>query len=141
MLTDMDTKQCIDCGLHKSLSEFYKDKSRSTGYAYNCKPCHQKRVNIFHNSWGIGIYKVLNKITNEFYVGQSTQLRRRKCEHFTLNKTEGVASPLLDNNIRHYGKQNFKFIILKKCLVDELEQLEQQYIQELKPTLNNSDKL
>ena len=137
----METRHCRKCGKLKPLIEFNKDKSRSLGYTYYCKPCHQERVNQFHNSWGSGIYQVLNKITNEFYIGQSNQLRRRKCEHFTLNKTEGVASPLLDNNIRHYGKQNFKFIILKKCLVDELEQLEQQYIQELKPTLNNSDKL
>ena len=136
----MENKQCLTCKLHKPLTEFNKDKSRLSGYTCYCKPCHQKRVNRFHNSWGAGIYQVLNKITNEFYIGQSTQLRRRKCEHFTLNKPDNIASPLLRNSIRQYGKQNFEFIILNKCSANELEQLEKQYIKELKPTLNNSDK-
>ena len=136
----METRHCRKCDKLKPLIEFNKDKSRSLGYTYYCKPCHQERVNQFHNSWGSGIYQVLNKITNEFYIGQSNQLRRRKCEHFTLNKPDYVASLLLRDSIRQYGKQNFEFIILKKCSVNELEQLEKQYIQELKPILNNSDK-
>jgi hypothetical protein len=135
----MTTKQCSTCGLHKPLTEFNKDKTRLLGYTYYCKPCQQERVTRFHNSWGSGIYQVLNKVTNESYVGKSTQLRRRKCEHFTLGKPDYVASPLLLNSIRQYGKQNFEFIILNKCSVDELDKLEKQYIQELKPILNNND--
>ena len=131
---------CTGCGIYKPLNEFNKDKSKPTGYAGYCKPCHQARVSKFHNSWGSGIYQVLNKITNVFYVGKSSQLRRRKCEHFTLNKPDNVASPLLRDSIKQYGKQNFEFIILKKCSVDKLDKLEKQYIQELKPTLNNNDK-
>ena len=135
----MATKICSKCRNVKPLSAFNKDKSRISGYYYYCKSCHRARVNDFHNSWGSGIYKVVNKITDEFYVGQSNQLRRRKAEHFTKNKTAGVSSPLLDNNIKQYGKHNFDFIILKQCDVSELEQLEKQYIQELKPTLNTND--
>ena len=137
----MDTKQCTKCGEIKSLTEFNKDKSRLSGYTYYCKTCFRVRVDSFHNSWGSGVYRIINKITNESYIGQSTQLRRRKCEHFTLGRQLQTTSPLLEANIRQYGKRNFDFIILNKCPVDELEQLEKQYIQELKPTLNNSDKL
>ena len=137
----METKQCTKCGEIKSLTEFNKDKSRLSGYTYYCKTCFRVRVDSFHNSWGSGVYRIINKITNESYIGQSTQLRRRKCEHFTLGRQLQTTSPLLEANIRQYGKRNFDFIILNKCSVDELEQLEKQYIQELKPTLNNSDKL
>lgn len=135
----MDTKQCTKCGEIKSLTEFNKDKSRLSGYTYYCKTCFRVRVDSFHNSWGSGVYRIINKITNESYIGQSTQLRRRKCEHFTLGRQAQSASPLLDNNIKQYGKRNFEFTILKKCSAGELEQLEKQYIQELKPTLNNND--
>ena len=135
----MDNKQCSHCGLHKPLTEFGKDKTRLTGYTYYCKSCHQIQVHKFHNSWGSGIYRIINKITNESYIGQSTQLRRRKCEHFTLGRQSQTTSPLLDANIRQYGKRNFDFIILSKCSVDELEQLEKQYIQEFRPILNNND--
>jgi len=133
----MENKQCSTCGLHKPLTEFNKDKSRLSGYTYYCKPCFRVRVDNFHNSWGSGVYKIINKITNEFYIGQSTQLRRRKCEHFTLGRQAQSTSPLLDNSIKQYGKQNFEFTILKKCSSWYLEQLEKQYIKELKPTLNN----
>jgi len=135
----MATKQCSHCGNFKPLTEFNKDKSRLTGYTYYCKPCFKTRVYNFHDSWGSGVYKIVNKITNETYVGQSLQLRRRKCEHFTMGRKYRTKSPLLDANITQYGKRNFDFIILKRCEINELEQLEKQYIQELKPTLNTND--
>lgn len=133
----MATKQCTTCGKMKPLTEFHTDKSRPSGYTCYCKPCFGIRVERFHNSWGAGVYKMVNKITNEFYVGQSTQLRRRKCEHFTSGRQVKTKSPLLHQNMVQYGKHNFEFVILKQCDVSELEKLEKQYIQELQPTLNN----
>jgi len=133
----MNCKVCSDCGQTKLLSEFNKDKTRLSGYAYKCKSCHQQHINNFHNSWGAGIYQVINKITQDSYIGQSTQLRRRKVEHWTLSKPKGVASPLLNANMKKYGKQNFEFIKLENCSVDKLEELERKYIQIYKPTLND----
>lgn len=135
----MATKQCTRCGTHKPLTEFNRDKSRPTGMTCCCKLCHKQGVIKFHNSWGSGVYKIVNKITNECYIGQSNQLRRRKCEHFTLGRQDQTKSPLLDNSIKQYGKQNFEFIILRKCAIWILEQLEKQYIRIEQPTLNNND--
>lgn len=36
-------KQCIHCGIKKSLSEFPKDKARLDGHRSECKPCHNLR--------------------------------------------------------------------------------------------------
>jgi 5-methylcytosine-specific restriction endonuclease McrA len=36
-------KVCRHCGTEKPVSEFYKDKSRTDGYARICKACNQKR--------------------------------------------------------------------------------------------------
>lgn len=135
----MATKQCSKCGNFKPLTEFHTDKSRPSGYTYYCKSCFKIRVYNFHDSWGSGVYKIVNKITNECYVGQSAQLRRRKCEHFTGGRKAYSKSPLLDINMQQYGKSNFEFIIIKNCPVEELSILEKQYINELKPTLNNND--
>ncbi len=33
----------------------------------------------------IGIYKITNILTNESYIGQSTNIERRKNEHFNNN--------------------------------------------------------
>jgi len=38
----METKICIECGLEKSLSEFYKRTDTPTGYRNNCKECKLK---------------------------------------------------------------------------------------------------
>ena len=38
----METKVCNECGLEKSLSEFYKRTDTPTGYRNNCKECKLK---------------------------------------------------------------------------------------------------
>jgi hypothetical protein len=38
----METKVCIECGLEKSLSEFYKRTDTPSGYRNNCKECKLK---------------------------------------------------------------------------------------------------
>ena len=133
----METKTCLDCGLHKPLTEFSNDRSRKDGVKPYCKKCFSIRVENYHNSWGAGIYKIVNNITQELYVGQSTQLRRRKCEHFTKGRQAHTKSPLLADSMNTYGKQNFEFVKLTNCPINELETLEAQYIKELKPTLNS----
>ena len=40
-----DTKTCPKCGETKSVSEFYKDKSRKDGLRYRCKKCEQASDN------------------------------------------------------------------------------------------------
>jgi len=39
----METKVCNECGLEKTLSEFYKRTDTPTGYRNNCKECKLKK--------------------------------------------------------------------------------------------------
>ena len=41
-LETKDKKVCIKCNLGKSLTEFYKDKCRKSGYQSHCKLCQHK---------------------------------------------------------------------------------------------------
>ena len=75
-----------------------------------------------------GIYKLVFTGTNKVYIGQSTRLNERLKEHIYLLK-----------NMKHY---NFKlqeayilystpsFMVLCKCTLEELNKLEDKYIEE-----------
>lgn len=70
----------------------------------------------------VGIYLIKNKLNQKVYIGQSKDIENRFKEHFYHNQT------LLDKDIRLYGKDNFEFIILQECSIDQLDLLEEKYI-------------
>ena len=63
------------------------------------------------NAWGI--YKILNIKNNKFYIGSSTNLRKRLYEHYR-ELTQGIhCNKHLQSSWIKYGKDGFKFQILK----------------------------
>ena len=70
----------------------------------------------------IGIYKITNLMTGECYIGQSKDIERRFMEH----KNHCISS--IDRDIQNYGIQNFSFDIIQECNEDELNELEDYYI-------------
>ena len=54
----------------------------------------------------IGIYKITNKLDGKIYVGQSSNIERRKREHFEWNKN---SHQYIDIIIRELGADNFSF--------------------------------
>lgn len=58
----MERGKCYKCGQVKLRSEFYRDKSKSSGYSSRCKDCHKKmtRARAFRERSG-------NSITTEEY--------------------------------------------------------------------------
>lgn len=73
----------------------------------------------------IGIYKITNKINNKCYIGQSVHIERRWTEHCLPS-----SNSLIANAIKKYGKENFNFEILENCFIEELNDLEEYYIQQ-----------
>ena len=58
-----------------------------------------------------GIYKIINKINNKIYIGQSINITERLKQHKrSLNKY--FKYPLY-NAFRKYGIDNFEFIIIE----------------------------
>ena len=55
----------------------------------------------------VGIYVIRNKINGKMYIGQSVDIKRRKCEHFK-NLNYGVhENKLLMDEYLKYSKENF----------------------------------
>ena len=77
-----------------------------------------------------GIYKITNQINGKVYIGQSKRIEERWKEHKKkpfLENSEEYNYPLYQA-IRKYGLENFKFKILERCLPEELNQKEIDYI-------------
>lgn len=51
----MKTRVCSICKKEKELEKFGKNKSMALGYAYQCKPCHNRRVNDRHRFTRYGV--------------------------------------------------------------------------------------
>ena len=85
------------------------------------------------NVWGI--YKILNTINGKFYIGSSVNLRKRLYEHFRELELGIHTNKHLQNAWIKYGKQGFKFQVIKtidKTTNKELRDLETYYIQKTK---------
>lgn len=80
-----------------------------------------------------GIYSYRNKINNKRYIGQATDLARRKKEHFSraFHQNEGNTeyNSAIHKAFRKYGYENFEFTILEECLIAELDVREKYWIQ------------
>ena len=46
-----DTRICSTCKTEKPLKEFHKNKSRKTGYNYQCKDCFNKQRREYRRAW------------------------------------------------------------------------------------------
>ena len=70
----------------------------------------------------IGIYKIINKINNKVYIGQSIDIDRRLKDHISgLNGNYGH-NPHFQNAWNKYGEKNFEFEIVEDTnLLDERE--------------------
>ena len=86
----------------------------------------------------IGVYFIINKITNNFYVGHSIDIYKRFRAHKSY-LTRGIHHCIhLQRAWDKYGENNFKFLIFKKCKTEkESIELEQYYIDNFKSILYN----
>lgn len=76
------------------------------------------------------IYILLNLITGEEYVGQTTKSLEDRLKGHKKAAKYGKKSHLY-NSIRKHGPENFVGYILHKCHLDDLNEMEQHYIFEL----------
>lgn len=72
----------------------------------------------------IGIYMYENKINHKKYIGQSTNIERRKEEHLKWPSKYSR----FDLELQAIGEEQFTFSILEECSVDELDEKEIYWI-------------
>lgn len=79
----------------------------------------------------VGIYAIKNTITNQYYVGQSSNIDARFRSHkYSLNNGNH-SNPSLQKSYDEYGEDNFEFMVLENCSINQLNDLEVKYIDEL----------
>jgi len=76
-----------------------------------------------------GVYCIENLKNDKKYIGQSTDLKKRKYEHFRMLKGNCHFNTHLQNAYNKYGEENFVFEILIYCEPVELDKYEQYFIE------------
>ena len=84
----------------------------------------------------IGIYKITNTITNDFYIGSSKNIKERWVYHKCPSTWKRYSNSLMYLDMKRYGTDKFVFEILEVVEIDSLKETEQQFIETLKPTYN-----
>lgn len=76
-----------------------------------------------------GIYRIINKITNECYVGQSQRVKKRLREHFRMLESQNHPNQRLQNSYNKYGSDSFRGEMeVRVENLDELDMLEEEFI-------------
>ena len=83
-----------------------------------------------------GIYKIVNSVTEEIYIGSSKHLQRRK-KNFLSDARAGKCSRRLQLAVDQYGIDCFHFIEIECCAESALTKREQYYIDSLHPFYNS----
>ena len=85
----------------------------------------------------IGVYKITNTITGDFYIGSSKDVKRRWASHKCTSTWNKCKNNPLYLDMKKYGVDKFKFEVFAEVEVGNLKEMEQQFIETLKPTYNN----
>lgn len=83
------------------------------------------------------VYKIVNTVTGDFYVGSSKNVMRRWGEHKRPYEWERNPNKPLYQDMKKYGVEKFRFQILAPVESEHLKQVEQEFIETLNPTYNN----
>ena len=160
------TKTCKDCSRELPIEDFhYSDKKNGIKKSY-CRDCsyvrakaHIEQDPIAHQYYMkrhykenpemypgnhktkkippvAGVYVIECLLTDDKYVGCSSNLRHRKYKH---SRNIGVSKQKpLAKLINQYGWEAFNFEVLVTCDKEMIFERETHYIQELKPNLNQN---
>ena len=82
-----------------------------------------------------GIYKILNKVNNKFYIGSSTcSFRKRWTEHKSALNRNVHHNSYLQKSWNKYGSDNFEFMIIEEVIDIKLIIIREQfYLDTLQP--------
>ena len=84
-----------------------------------------------------GIYKITNTITGDFYIGSRKNIKKRWVEHKIPSRWSQYPNNPMYLDMKKFGVDKFSFQILEEVEIDKLKEVEQKFIEMLKPTYNN----
>ena len=85
----------------------------------------------------IGVYRITNSITNEYYIGSSRNVQRRWREHRNTSRWNEHHNSRLYTDMKQYGTDKFIFEIVEEVVdIADLHSREQYYIELYHPAYN-----
>ena len=84
------------------------------------------------------VYKIVNEVTGDFYVGSSKDVKRRWAQHKSSSTWKRHPNSQMYKDMQKYGVDKFRFQILAPVMPEYLKQVEQEFIDLLHPTYNKN---
>ena len=84
-----------------------------------------------------GIYKIINTVTKDFYIGSSKNVKQRWAKHKCKSVWNNCPNNPMYLDMKKYSIDKFAFEILAVVEIGHLKEKEQEFIETLKPTYNN----
>ena len=84
------------------------------------------------------VYKITNTVTGDFYIGSSKDVKLRWAHHKIPSAWKRFPNNPMYLDMQKYGTDKFVFEILEEAETDSLKEIEQQFIETLKPTYNSN---
>jgi group I intron endonuclease len=85
-----------------------------------------------------GVYQIKNLVNGKIYIGSSVTLSVRYSTHLKNLRQGTHVNPKLQSSWNKHGETSFEFSVLEYCDPKETFEMEQSYIDILKPTYNIS---
>ena len=120
--------ECDKCGKEIKMKYIdYNKKSTEDGQIF-CEDCEPYYIDNGNNKKFSGIYKIENLVNGKVYIGQSNDVKRRWKEHKRCMTNKKEKDRPFYRAIIKYGIGNFSFKVLTECSLDDLNELEEYYI-------------
>jgi group I intron endonuclease len=86
----------------------------------------------YNTTFKVGVYRIINVVNNKFYIGSTIKGKDRWYEHISNLKGQRHCNEHLQRAYNKYGKENFKFELLKRfndnMTKEEIFYEEQKYL-------------
>jgi group I intron endonuclease len=95
-----------------------------------------KKIILEENKGKSGIYMFTNKVTKDFYIGQSKNLYNRFLNYFNPSYLKRLNNSIIGRSLIKHGYSSFSLTILEYCNKSDLTLREQYYFYKLNPVYN-----
>jgi len=85
------------------------------------------------------VYQIINTVTGDRYVGSSKNVKKRWAQHKYPSRWKDHPNNPMYLDMQKYGVDKFRFQILAPVMPEYLKQVEQEFIEMLKPTYNTNN--